>query len=532
MRAELHSHYSFSKWLYLLLLCSGAFTVFSFAPFNLYPLAWITPAVLFYVLTKANTKKQYFLSGWIFGIGLYGAGTSWPFFSMYYFAHAPLVLAVVGTFLFITIIALLTTGIFGLLASLFRHKSVLSKLLLFYPSLWVIVEWSRSWLFTGFPWLYVGNTQIDTIFSAYAPVMGVLGVSLSTVIISGALVSFFFGKSLEVDHDIKPLVNEESARLEKSFNLFAKMVPVLAVSLLIIVAYILNNIEWTQKTGNTLTVSVLQSNISQNEKLDPKNLDPSIKLYQEMTKKSHKSDLIVWPETGLFDAFNSHMDDVVIPLQQSLVKENQSILIGGFNINKENNVENSVLALSKDSRQIYSKRHLVPFGEYIPLLDYIRWLGKWIQLPYSNLVAGQGDGLLQVAGQTAQMTICYEDVFGSEIIQSLPQASMLINLTHDGWFTGSFEPAQHMQIARMRSLETGRYMVRATTNGPSGIIDEKGKLITTAPIYTKRIITGKLQPFSGATPYVILGDWLIIGLLSLISLAGFFLKKPIRVKRK
>ncbi len=510
----------FNKWFYLLLLCAGGLTVFAFAPFEIYPLAWLTPAVLFYVLSKASSKKQYFCSAWIFGIGLFGAGASWPFYSLYYFAHAPLLLALIGTFLFVTIVALLSTGIFGLLASLFRGKPLFARLLLFYPAAWVLVEWTRSWFLTGFPWLYLGNSQIDTFFAAYAPITGVLGVSLSSVLISGALVSFLLGNSLRRTVRIAHGSHSSSIRVLSA----------LVIVLLVAISFSLQKVAWTQKSGKTLTVSVLQSNISQNEKLDSESLEASIKLYQSMTKKSAKSDLIVWPETGLFDAFNNHMDDVILPLQKSLQKTKQSILLGGFNINQDNGVENSVLALSKESRQIYSKRHLVPFGEYIPLLDYIRWLGQWIQLPYSNLVAGQGDGTLQVAGQTAQMSICYEDAFGSEIIQSLPKATMLINLTHDGWFTGSFEPAQHMQIARMRSLETGRYMVRATTTGPSGIIDEKGKLITTAPPYTKKIITGKLQPFTGATPYVRWGDWLIIGFLSAILLIGILTKNRTRIK--
>lgn len=527
MHAEIRS--PFNKWFYLPLLCAGALTVFAFAPFKLYPFAWLTPAVLFYVLSKANTKKQYFLSGWVFGIGLFGAGASWPFYSMYYFAHAPLVLALLGTFLFVTIIALLTTGAFGLFASLFRYKPLFTRLLLFYPATWVLVEWTRSWFLTGFPWLYLGNSQIDTFFAAYAPITGVLGVSLCSVLIAGALVSFLFGNSLRrtvrIANDSHSTPVSIRATVEEPFGSSIRVLSALIIVLLVGTSFALQKVDWTQKSGKPLTVSVLQSNISQNEKLDLKNLDTSIRLYQTMTKQSRKSDLIVWPETGLFDAFNNHMDDVILPLQKSLKNKNQSILIGGFNINKNNGVENSVLALSKENRQLYSKRHLVPFGEYIPLLDYIRWLGQWIKLPYSNLVAGQSDGSLQVAGQTAQMTICYEDAFGSEIISSLPEATMLINLTHDGWFTGSLEPAQHMQIARMRSLETGRYMVRATTTGPSGIIDEKGKVVATAPSYTKKIITGKLQPFTGATPYARWGDWLIVGLLSVVLLLGLIGRK-------
>ena len=214
------------------------------------------------------------------------------------------------------------------------------------------------------------------------------------------------------------------------------------------------------------------------------------------------------------------MDSLINPLQKTLKNSDRTIMLGGFYINETGGVENSVLALSHDNREIYSKRHLVPFGEAIPFVKYLGFLGDWI--PKSSLVAGQNNGMLTVAGQKAQMSICYEDAFGAETIESLPEATMLINLTHDGWFTGSLEPAQHMQIARMRSLETGRYMVRSTTTGPAGIINEKGQLIATAPPYTKAIITGKVQRFTGATPFVRWGNWLIVSLLSSILIVGFF----------
>ena len=527
MHSEVYS--PFNRWLYLLVLLAGALTVFAFAPFEIYPLAWFMPAVLFYALSKANYKSQYFKLGWIYGIGLFGAGASWPFYA-FQFANAPLLLGVGGTALFTTTVALLTTGLFGLVASLFRHKPIFARLLIFYPAAWVLLEWTRSWFLTGFPWLYLGNSQIDTFFAAYAPITGVLGVSLSSVLIAGALVSFLLGNSLKRTVSITPDPSHASlsvkAVVEERFGASARVLSALIIILLTTTAFALQNINWTQKTGKALTVSVLQSNISQSDKLDrERTLNSSIKLYKSMTQKSRRSDLIVWPETGLFDAFNNHMDSLILPLQNSITKKDQAILMGGFNINQDNQFENSALAISRDSRQIYSKRHLVPFGEYIPLLEYVRWMDKWITLPYSNIVSGKNDGTLQVAGQTAQMSICYEDAFGAEIIKSLPKATMLINLTHDGWFTNSLEPEQHMQIARMRSLETGRYMVRATTTGPSGIINAKGKIIVTAPNYTRKIITGKVQPFTGATPYTRWGDWLIIGFLSVLLLIGLIGRK-------
>lgn len=518
-----------SKWDYLAVLIAGAILVFAFSPFYVYPLAWFSPAILFYSLSKAHTKKQYFKLSWVYGIGMFGAGASWPFYSLYFFAHAPLAIALIATIAFVLIISLLSLGSFGLLASLFRQRPLFLKLLLFYPAAWVIAEWFRSWFLTGFPWLYLGNSQIDTFFAAFAPIAGVFAVSLTSVIIAGALLSFLLGNSVQRNVYIAAEPDHQSvsnnALVEERFGSSIRILSALIIVLLVSSAFALQNINWTEKTDKPLRVSVLQSNISQYEKLNPDNLNTSIDLYRSMTLKSMQSDLIVWPETGLFDTFDRHMGSLIEPLQKSLSKTKKTILMGGFYVNENQGVENSVLAISAENREIYSKRHLVPFGEYTPLLKYIRWLSKWIQLPYDNITSGVNDGTLMVGDQIAQMSICYEDAFGSEIIQSLPLASMLINVTHDGWFTGSLEPQQHMQIARMRALETGRYMVRATTTGPSGIINEKGQLVETAPLNTKSIITGKVQPFSGATPYVRWGNWLIIGILGAILLLGVIWKR-------
>ncbi len=522
------------KWLYLLVCIAGALSVFAFSPFDLYPLAFLTPAILFYALSKATTVKQYFILSWLFGIGYFAAGASWPFYSLYFFAHAPLAMAIAGVALFVVGVALFSFGLFGLLAAQLRFTPLYLRLLLFYPASWVFIEWMRGWLFTGFPWLYLGNSQIDTFFAAYAPITGVLGVSFVSVLIAGALLSFILGNSVQktvlINHgkDSGSLLN--TITVEERFGQQIRILSALIIVLLASVAFALDKVNWTQKKGRPITVSVLQSNISQLEKLDTTKLDWALQRYLAMTKKAQKmdSDLIVWPETGLFDAFGKHMDSLILPLQQSL-KPGQSILIGGFYINPQGGVENSVLALSTNNREIYSKRHLVPFGEYIPLLEYIRWMGNWI--PYSNIVAGINDGTLKVAGQKAQMSICYEDSFaaeGARVIRSLPETSLLINVTHDGWFSGSLQPEQHMQIARMRSLETGRYMVRATTTGPSGIIDEKGRLIVTAPLYTQQIITHSVQPYQGITPYIRWGNWLIIGIISLILLMGLAWSKLIK----
>jgi len=518
-----------SKWLYLLVFIVGALTVLAFAPFNIYPIAWIGPAVLFYALTKAKSKAHYIKLSWVYGLGLFGVGASWPFYSLYFFAKAHISIAVVGTLLFVVIVSLFSTGLFGFIASFFRHHSLFYRLLLFFPAAWVISEWVRTWFLTGFPWLFLGNTQIDSLFSSIAPVTGVLGVSFICVLISGALLSFFLGNSVRravyIAPDTETQMVSNKAFVEEHLGTSVRVLSAFIIVLSVGTCFVLSQINWTEKKGKSLTVSVLQANISQDEKLMPSNLLPTIELYKDMTRKSRKSDLIVWPETALFDSYDRHMKSVIIPLQKSLRGSKKAILIGGFYVNENQGVENSVLALTAEGRSIYSKRHLVPFGEYTPLLKYLKWMNEWIQLPYDNVSKGSNPGILKLNDYSAQMTICYEDAFGSEMIADLPETDLLINVTHDGWFTGSLEPYQHMQIARMRSLEMGRYMVRSTTNGPAGIIDDKGKVVATAPIYSKSIITGKVHLMKGSTPYVRWGNWLIVILISSILLIGLALKR-------
>ena len=517
------------KWLYLLVLVAGAANVLAFAPFNIYPLSWFAPAILFYALTRAKTKGQYFKLGWLYGLGLFGVGASWPFYSLYFFAKAHIVVALLGTTLFVVFVALFSTGLFGFIASLFRHHSLYFRLLLFFPAAWVLSEWLRTWFLTGFPWLFLGNSQIDSLFSAVAPITGVLGVSFICVLIAGTLLSFYLGNSIRravhIETDPINQMVSNKAFVEERLGSSVRIIAAFIIVVLVGISFALSRVSWTENSGETLKVSVLQSNISQQVKLQSDSLLPSVELYKEMTRKSRGSDLIVWPETALFDSFDRHMESVVIPLQETLKGTSKAILMGGFYINDAKGVENSVLAITAEGRSIYSKRHLVPFGEYTPLLEYFRWLDKWIELPYDNVAKGIGNGILELNDYKAQMTICYEGAFGSEMISALPEVKLLINVTHDGWFTGSFEPYQHMQIARMRSLEMGRYMVRSTTNGPAGIIDDKGKVIATAPIYSKKIITGEVQLRSGTTPYVRWGDWLMIILCGSILILGFLFKR-------
>ena len=509
---------AFKTRYYLYSLIAGALLVLSFAPFNLFLVAYLAPAVLFYLMSQTNRRAQLVKLGWAFGIGLFGAGASWVFQSMHGFAQAPLVLAGFLTFLFVLGLAL-QIALFGWIASYFTKCLLIVRLLLVYPCGWVLIEWMRGWLFTGFPWLFLGHSQVDTWLASYVPIGGALLLSLVTAVIAGAIVAVVASDRAERFQQVSlPAANY--VRVAEPLSHLSKLLGVFSVVVLLAGAWFAGQQTWVEDSAKTLKVSLLQANIPQDKKWLPEQRMPSVESYMEMTRANWQSDLIIWPETAIPGRFNEFTDTVLKPMQQEAVANNTKLVVGGFHQTAEGRFENSVMVLGDNTEtpDMYSKRHLVPLGEYIPLLQYLRWLDRWMNIPYDNLSSGTGDGLVNISEYKAQVSICYEDVFGEEMIADLPAADFLINVTNDGWFSNSLQPYQHMQIARLRALETGRYLLRATNTGVSGIVDDKGKIISTMAPYKKGVVSGEIKILKGTTPYVKYGNSLVIAFVSLLLL--------------
>ncbi|MEZ5450170.1 MAG: apolipoprotein N-acyltransferase [Thiolinea sp.] len=338
--------------------------------------------------------------------------------------------------------------------------------------------------------LQLGHTQADTWLAGYAPLIGSLGISWIVALGAGALVLLWIGDWRER----------------------------LAALLMLLVStgggYGLGKLQWTAPLGEPLYVSMVQANIAQQEKWLPGLRSAHIQKHLDlMADHMSNSNLVIWPETSIPDTFQQSMDDTILPLQQLFTELGNDLLVGGFHYEAETGKSyNAVMAIGQEL-DVYGKRHLVPFSEYIPLLDYLRWLERFVRLPYDNVAKWHGKTNLVLAGQPMRISICYEDVYGREMIQGLPEATMLVNVSNDGWFTGSIEPPQHAEIARMRALETGRYLLRATNNGVSAIIDDHGKVTATAPQYQEAVIAGYAQPMQGSTPYIVWGNGFLVGLL-------------------
>lgn len=486
-------------WYPLFAFLAGVITVFGFAPFNVYPITVLTLAAFFALILQAKSLKQHWFITWAFSFGLLMTGVHWVYYSIHFFNHAPWIFAAIATFLFALFISLFMLP-FALLTQFFRHRHPALLLLLVFPAAWVLAEGFRGWALTGFPWLLLGQAQIDNWLAHFSPIAGVYGVSWLVALLAGGLVLLVRGQQQQ------------------------KMLAIATLASVIISSALLSTIDWTKPSGDPLRVSLLQGNIPQEKKWQPDYYQPTIDRYKRLTDQSWDSDIIIWPETAIPGYFTNASEDLIEPLRVQALMENTSLMIGGFYHDHTTDMTyNSILSLDGDNADVYSKSHLVPFSEYFPFLDYLRWMEKWVQLPYDSVGRGSGHNTTSIQGITAQLGICYEDVYGNEVIRGLPQANMLINLSNDGWFTGSIEPMQHMQIARMRALETGRYMLRATNNGVSGIIDQKGRIIATAPQYEESIITADAIPYEGSTPYIHWGNLFIFGLMAGLLLTLIFL---------
>lgn len=358
-------------------------------------------------------------------------------------------------------------------------------LLLSIPVLWGLSDWIRSWIFTGFPWLTMGYSQVPhSPLAGYMPIVGVYGVSVLTVFLA-VLIAYWVNKP----------------------SLIFKRNSIAAFVLLIVVGNVLKIVEWTTPFGKPISVALIQGNISQLEKWSPETAQNTIDQYLAMIQTS-KADLIILPETAL-PVISSQLD---APVKNALIEYGkQHPLIIGMVEYKEDTAEyfNSAISFSETENQTYKKNHLVPFGEFIPLKKIFGWIYRdWLNMPLSDLSRGGWEQApMRVAGQNIGVNICYEDVFGEEIARQLPAATLLVNISNDAWYGQSYAANQHMQFSQARALETGRYMLRATNTGATAAIDQHGYVFAHATHDVQTTLKVTAQGFSGRTPYVIWGNW-------------------------
>jgi apolipoprotein N-acyltransferase len=479
-----------------LAFAAGLLTFPGFAPLNLFPLPVIALAVLFVLWSRAQTPRRAAWLGFWFGIGMYGAGISFLYIAMHDYGGMDAPLAALATLLAAAILALCPALGGYLQARLVGPRWL--RLILTMPAAWTLLEWVRGHAFTGLPWVLAGYSQVGSPLGGYAAVLGVYGVS-AMVAISAGLLAYAF------------VVLRSGGKRDR----------LLAASGGVLIAVwacgaLLRTVTWTDPIGKPLAVSLLQGNIPQDIKFNEDQLDRSLETYRRLVMQSDAR-LIVLPETA-FPMLRSEVPEALASALREHARRNDGdVLIGVFETD-HGQYFNAVYSLGTNESQSYRKNHLVPFGEYIPLRPALGWLiNDVLHIPMGDLArGGERQRVMEVAGQRVAVDICYEDVFGGEIIRYLPEATLLVNVTNDAWYGHSAAAAQHNQMGQMRAMESGRVMLRATNTGVTSVIDRDGTILHALPQHTEGTLNAMVQGYAGSTPYARLGNAPVLGLLLLV----------------
>ena len=447
--------------------------VLAFAPWSWYPVAILALALVLPSWLKSNPKSAFKL-GALFGFS-YALGSSyWIYYSLHDYGQAPVFLAVLSAILFAAVLSLFFAVLAGLLSRCRRYPAVCIYLLLF-PALWVAMEWARSALFAGFPWNLLGQALIDSPWRGILPIFGILGGSALMAMCAGSVIYFF------------------------QLRILGKITLSLSLGLFLAASSTLQFVEWTRATSDSLKASIIQANIPQKLKFDRPYFDKLMNRYLSLSAQHEDSDLILWPETAI-PIYADMLDQQFISLRKQLNEKNTVLLTGIFYRDKEQDKRYNSL-MNINSNHFYHKRRLVPFGEYIPMRSVFETFSKWIIIPMSDLHSAHMAPILDVSDYTAGVSICYEVAFGSDVADSLPAADFLINISNDSWFGDSSAPHQMLQMARVRSAENERFMLRATNTGISAIIDHQGRVIKHSGLFEMESISHDISIREGSTPY-------------------------------
>lgn len=485
----------------LISLLAGAALPFAFAPYNLSWLAIACPAILL-ALWQPVSPTRAFVRGLLFGLSFFALSIWWVFISIHVFGNSPSSVAILITGGFVLVLALCIAVNGFVYRWLFRTPHWLSTTVGF-AAFWVIVEWLRGWLFTGFPWMYLGYSQINSALAGFAPVVSVYGVSFFVVLSSGLLVS---------------IVYQRKTALYSAILLLAIWLG----------GWGLTHIHWTKPVGKPISVSLIQGNIPQTLKWDPNQLPQTLTRYYNLTAQNRQQNIIVWPEAAL-PIWYSQAQAYLQRITKLLQPTHGALLTGVPIVNaSQTEIYNGAVVIGNGNGQ-YLKRHLVPFGEYVPLESALRGLINFFNLPMSNLSDGPAiQAPVVLAGIPTAVSICYEIAYDAEFLQTFPEARLIVTISDDAWFGDSWAAEQQTQISQMRSLETGRYQLVASNNGVTALIGINGQILQVLPRFQTAVLNGQIYDISGNTPVALWGTLPAILILWLLAIGTYLLTRSKR----
>lgn len=497
----------------LLALILGALMPLSFAPFGLAMVAPLALVGLLFLIRSSPPKFSAFL-GVLFGFGMFAWGIWWIRISLIEFGGAPVIMGVLLTFLLALYLALY----YGVLCyTLAKVRWPFSwKFGVLFPLLAVLLEWIRAELFSGFPWLALGYTLTDLSISAFLfPTMGALMASFWVYWLGGILFLM--------------MNNLYRKREEGGYHLIKQLIPTSVTAIVMGGGVLISSTAISQKierVDEPLNIALLQGNIAQELKFNEAQYYEILATYLRLTEDVSKSaDLIIWPETAIPSLYELEVN--LGEQLRKLSRDQKTKIMTGIFTGSGQTVRNSIVTYSDEMRmydQRYDKTHLVPFGEYIPFRAFLSLFSGVIEIPYSDLTKGKSEQAPfkiqkpEGAALFAAASICYEAVFGDELRYQALTSNFLVNVSNDAWFGDSIGPWQHFQIARARSIELQREMVRATNNGITALIGKDGAVKVMLPQFEEGTLSVDVTSYEGMTAYAKLGDlfWVVISLLGLI----------------
>ena len=483
----------------ILAALAGAACVFGFAPYYAWPVPMLALCVPFLAWSRAATPRKAFASGYAFGLGFFLTGVSWIYVALHDYGDMPAILAAIAVLLFCAFLALFP-ALAGWVTARFAVNPGWRFVLA--PAMYTLCEMLRGWIFTGFPWLNIGTSQVPSSpLAGFAPLAGVYGITIiATFLASLAAIA---------------LRRESKVRTRSAM--------VVGIAAVFGIGAALQSIRWTEPAGPSISIALLQGNIPEELKWKDETRKATLDTYRDMVAAA-QAKIVVLPETALPELYDKLPDEYLGSLRDMARKDGKDIVAGVVERERRGDryaYYNSVVTIGSGASMVYRKRHLVPFGEFIP--PGFAWVFAVLKIPLGDLERGaEGQGALAVDGTSFGVAICYEDLFGRELIDSLPAAQILLNVSNDAWYGHSLAADQHLQASQARAAETARWMVRATNNGVTAAIDPSGDVVSRLPAFTKGALVVSAEPRRGMTPYARWSDWTALAIaVALAALAAW-----------